>query len=346
MNKNRMKRIANLLFHSGDWSIHGCHRRVISGKTRKIVLTVILSVLQGVTSLFLRTSFHLHGSQRTAGCPIIGVHTVFIAKENILFLREWIIYHQLKGISHFFLYDNIGVTAKSSFAVKNSPNLIPGRVSKHNIPYADMVLLTDTEVSEILISIQQEFRNVHIIQWQPRAADGQITYGQVEAQNAALRESRGIVDWMVFMDMDEYLVSSESIPEIARRLEASGRTGAFFYDRIMASRFADLGKYVTDVTQCPSSDKFRSVMSPKYLCKVRWAIWVSVHYFLALGGRHTCATSELMMLHYQKPRRSQACEFVEIVNPISSDLRCELKKRMGYIGSPEWKLKHSRKNES
>ena len=39
---------------------------------------------------------------------MVGIHTVFIAKENILFLKEWILYHKYMGIEHFFLYDNSG----------------------------------------------------------------------------------------------------------------------------------------------------------------------------------------------------------------------------------------------
>ena len=39
---------------------------------------------------------------------MVGIHTVFIARENILFLKEWVLYHKYMGIEHFFLYDNSG----------------------------------------------------------------------------------------------------------------------------------------------------------------------------------------------------------------------------------------------
>ena len=38
----------------------------------------------------------------------IAIHTVFILKENILFLEEWINYHILLGFNKFYLYDNSG----------------------------------------------------------------------------------------------------------------------------------------------------------------------------------------------------------------------------------------------
>ena len=40
----------------------------------------------------------------------IAIHTVFILKENILFLEEWIKYHILLGFNKFYLYDNSKVT--------------------------------------------------------------------------------------------------------------------------------------------------------------------------------------------------------------------------------------------
>ena len=51
--------------------------------------------------------------ERSASLPVVGLHTVFIARENILFLKEWVLYHRLKGIDHFFLYDNTGATRSS-----------------------------------------------------------------------------------------------------------------------------------------------------------------------------------------------------------------------------------------
>ena len=41
-------------------------------------------------------------------------------------------------------------------------------------------------------------------------------YAHVAAHNDALRRFGPTVDWMVFMDMDEFLVSDQPIPEMAR----------------------------------------------------------------------------------------------------------------------------------
>ena len=47
-------------------------------------------------------------ASESSGAPRVGIHTVFIGKENILFLKEWILYHKYMGVEHFFLYDNSG----------------------------------------------------------------------------------------------------------------------------------------------------------------------------------------------------------------------------------------------
>ena len=46
--------------------------------------------------------------KRGSRAPRVGIHTVFIARENILFLKEWVLYHKYMGVEHFFLYDNSG----------------------------------------------------------------------------------------------------------------------------------------------------------------------------------------------------------------------------------------------
>ncbi len=40
-----------------------------------------------------------------------GIHTVYIPRENLRFLEEWIQYHLLLGTEYFYLYDNTGSTS-------------------------------------------------------------------------------------------------------------------------------------------------------------------------------------------------------------------------------------------
>ena len=111
-----------------------------------------------------------------------------------------------------------------------------------------MVALTDAEVADVLAELQLEIPNVHVVPWQPTDAEGRVRYAQVAAQNDALRRFGPTVDWMVFMDMDEFLVSDQPIPEMARTLEAGGYDGGIMYDRAMTSRFDHLDRYVTETS--------------------------------------------------------------------------------------------------
>jgi hypothetical protein len=43
----------------------------------------------------------------------IAIHSVFIVKENILFLEEWIDYHIQIGVDAFYLYDNSKVEKRT-----------------------------------------------------------------------------------------------------------------------------------------------------------------------------------------------------------------------------------------
>ena len=167
--------------------------------------------------------------------PLVGIHTVFIAKENILFLKEWILYHKLKGVAHFFLYDNTGVT-RSSYWAERSPHNVNGRVSKYGVPYDELVNLSDAEIRRILDDIQREIPNVTIVRWQPRDSDGNIMYAQVRAANDALSRYGERVDWMAFMDMDEFMVSHESVTDLCRWLESRGYDGGIMPDLPMSTR--------------------------------------------------------------------------------------------------------------
>ena len=151
--------------------------------------------------------------RRGPASPRVGIHTVFIARENILFLKEWLLYHGHMGVDHFFLYDNSGSYGYAEGVSR--PLFERNSKSKWGIPYSEIVTLSDAQVADALDQIQRDIPNVHIVRWQPTDEEGRIRFAQVEAQNDALKRFGPTVDWMVFMDMDEFLVSDRSLPEIA-----------------------------------------------------------------------------------------------------------------------------------
>ena len=274
-------------------------------------------------------------SSKNPAAPVVGIHTVFIAKENILFLKEWVLYHKYMGIEHFFLYDNSG--GDGYFEGAKIPLFERDRNTKYGIPYDDIVALTDAEIADVLAEIQLEIPTVHVVRWQPTDAEGRVTYAQVAAQNDALRRFGPTVDWMVFMDMDEFLVSDQPIPEMALTLEAGGYDGGIMHERAMTSRFDNLDRYVTETTMT-----FRDPLWPtsKSLCKVSRMWYVMVGRFISLGRRYDFSEEELFFLHYKLPSShpEQRDHFEERDNGIPTEWLEELRATGGQYCDPEWKL--------
>ena len=272
----------------------------------------------------------LRGSTRS-----VGIHTVFIARENILFLKEWLLYHRYMGVEHFFLYDNSGSHGYGRSPAR--PLFERNRKNKYGILYNDIVGLTDAEVEDALDHIQREIPNVHIVPWQPIDAEGHVTFAQVRAQNEALKRFGPTVDWMVFMDMDEFLVSDQPIPEIARNLESGGYDGGMMYAREMTSRFDYLDRYVTETI---STFRDPPPAMPKYICKPRRTWYVVVHRFISLGRKYEFSEKELFFLHYKLPSShpEQRGHFEERDTGISPEWLEELRAAGGEYCGPEWKL--------
>ena len=270
-------------------------------------------------------------TKRNNAAPRIGIHTVFIAKENILFLKEWILYHKWKGIEYFFLYDNTG-----SYGMDKNTHFERMRVNGHGIPYGDIVRLSDAEVTDILDHIHHEIPNIHIVRWQPTDNEGRIMHAQEKAQNDALKRFGPKVDWMIFMDMDEFLVSDEPITMLTRQLESGGYDGGFIHDRVMTSRFDHLDKYITDTTTT-----FRKPFpaTRKYICKVNRTWHVMVHGFISLGRRYTFMECELFFLHYKLPSSHPDVrdDFEDLNNPIAPEWLDILKTQNGPYCDVEWK---------
>ena len=63
----------------------------------------------------------------------IAIHTVFILKENILFIEEWIYYHILLGFNKFYLYDNSKMNKVTGFDNKPNHKIIGNKVNKYGI---------------------------------------------------------------------------------------------------------------------------------------------------------------------------------------------------------------------
>ena len=309
------------------------HSTKIVALPLRLAFRTVHALVRYPTWLLRRLAYRL--SRRNPDAPVVGIHTVFIARENILFLKEWLLYHRYMGVEHFFLYDNSGGDGYWKGAMK--PLFVRDRKSKYGIPYDDIVALTDAETADVLDQIRLQIPNVHVVRWQPTDAEGRVTYAQVAAQNDALRRFGPTVDWMVFMDMDEFLVSDQPIPEMARTLEAGGYDGGIMHERVMTSRFDNLDRYVTETAMT-----FRDPLWPtsKSLCKVSRMWYVMVGRFISLGRRYDFTEEDLFFLHYKLPSShpEQRDRFEERDTGIPPEWLDELRASGGPYCDPAWKL--------
>ncbi len=111
-----------------------------------------------------------------------------IFKNEAKYLKEWIEYHQLVGVDHFYLYNN---NSTDRFASVLKPYIKKKIVTLINWPDC----------------LSEEDQNSFI--W---ALSTQVSAYENAVRYRAVNETK----WMVFVDVDEYLIPTEanSLPEI------------------------------------------------------------------------------------------------------------------------------------
>jgi hypothetical protein len=127
------------------------------------------------------------------------IQTVYIPRENILFIEEWLEYHSKLGIDEFYLYDNSGSTYKDFIGNlelngqnKNGWNVkeITKNISNEDIYKMENTLFKKYNVTKVI--------------WQPIDKNNKITYGQ----NISINDFKEKVKFgfCAFIDMDEFIV--------------------------------------------------------------------------------------------------------------------------------------------
>ncbi|MFI5343633.1 MAG: glycosyltransferase family 92 protein [Chlamydiales bacterium] len=98
-----------------------------------------------------------------------------IFQNEAPYLKEWIEYHKLLGVEHFYLYNNL---SQDNYTTILKPYMKNGEVDliEWNYPSEDI----------------QEWNNI-----------------QCHAYNDALVKTRGTAKWVAFIDLDEFLVPTE-----------------------------------------------------------------------------------------------------------------------------------------
>ena len=225
----------------------------------------------------------------------LSMHTVFLARENIAYLKEWIVYHALLGVQHFYLYDNTGSIGRQGST---------STTNKYGINfYAPTKDMTDADIADELGKIIADVAiDVTLIPWQPRDRNGRIYYGYNESVHHCIQTYGQHTDWMVFIDPDEFLFSPLNIDirEQLRDLRRAGYNRLIILQKKFLDRFLSPRKYVTDIYDCIEGID-TSRWAPKNIVRVEalnLGVLESMHAMPVRGGTSTAATDALRFNHY------------------------------------------------
>lgn len=219
---------------------------------------------------------------------MFAIHSVFILKENILFLEEWIDYHISLGFNKFYLYDNSKVTISGGHH-PNSKTFKAGKVNKYGVNYDDVVNLTNEELYEKLNLIKQKYKCIDVIEWSPKDEDGNILFNQTQAHNHCLkRMKKDNIQWCANIDMDEYIVINNNLTIkgfIKTILETNKNISAIYLtQKRFDSRFNNLNKPVTSINKMEVTT-LPPTHSNKIIYKVKNTNSMSVHSWSGQGNK-------------------------------------------------------------
>jgi hypothetical protein len=174
---------------------------------------------------------------------VISIHTIFILRENILFLEEWIDYHILLGVTRFYLYDNSGST-----------DVIGGAkgLNRYNMNFLEPTShLSDDDIYMQLTSIFEKYGSmISYIKWQPRNMRGDVVYGQKKGIIDYIRNYAGGSDWTAFIDMDEFIYCKYPLKQVIAKYDSAGVGDITILQKKFDDRFNNLGTPVTHITRC------------------------------------------------------------------------------------------------
>lgn len=138
----------------------------------------------------------------------LNLHTVYIPREHILFLEEWLLYHEHVGFDHFYMYDNTGSRGDYLSKYKNVQK--SGR-DKRGYDIGSLTgHLSDHDIGAIQRKIFDKFPGkITYEKWQPLNRDGEIWYGQMQAIQHYLLNHAEDEAWTGFFDIDELVVDTQ-----------------------------------------------------------------------------------------------------------------------------------------
>lgn len=261
---------------------------------------------------------------------MFAIHSVFILKENILFLEEWIDYHIQLGFNKFYLYDNSKVTKSCHWNTQND-KFKEGKINKYGINYDDIISLSDKELYNTFTLIIKKYKCIDVIEWSPKDDNGNILYNQVQAHNHCLkRMKRDNVEWCANIDMDEFIVLNKhaTIQDYIKRVSHHLTTGFFNRNKINAialsqirfdTRFNNLNNLVTEINK-RTVHEYPLYHSVKIIYNIRNTIKTDVHMWHGVGRIILGNMNDILFNHYNTDLKNN----YKISNNIQLSLKAKI----------------------
>jgi hypothetical protein len=184
-------------------------------RTRKLLS---YELINGFRAARIRRTYGLEAQERFSGAP--GAHfrlaIVAIFKGEDEYLREWIEFHRIVGVEHFFLYDNADSAASRAILA----------------PYVEERIVTYTPFAEFPEpGLRRKYGNdqFHKLSMQ------NLAYGDCSRKYARR------CDWLAKIDLDEFLYPLppfDTLPEALKRFARRDVKGF----SVMAARFGPSGR--------------------------------------------------------------------------------------------------------
>ena len=224
----------------------------------------------------------------------LAIMSVFILKENILFLEQWIQHHMSMGVDYFVLYDNSQTQKKDV----GDPNVIPGKVNKHNFNYDE--LISDEDANQLLKKILNKHKGkIEILAWSKRDKNGVIRYFQLEAFKHFCDTYYKKFDYGLFIDMDDFMISrsSKNLKDIVKEMNVNKISSLYFNSKLFSSRFNHVGTPIKNINLCLKEDRINQ--GQKTLLKLNAAAKIdNVHNLKSLGIQSICDNDRMIFYHY------------------------------------------------
>lgn len=241
-----------------------------------------------------------------------AIMTVFILKENILFLEEWLVHHVGLGVDHFVLYDNSRSKVPDELPMpKLESKFDGGRVNRHNIDYGSIVSerLSDNEIADMYEAIRTKYSNVlTVLNWEPTNESGEICHFQDEAIKDFVCRYRSRFSYGIHIDIDEFLYSEndKQIGDLIDYMEGREISSGYISQRRFVNRFTSLDTQVRQIPYCLKADFAQSDSNaPKTIFRMSLLQSLeedfSIHFIpTILRGQHI-DPAVMRFNHYQWP---------------------------------------------